>query len=70
MKVKCPKCGKDVDWNNNKWRPFCSQRCKVIDLASWIDGEYRVSGERYTNTGKVFGIDGIDSFEDSDKDTD
>lgn len=27
------------------WRPFCSQRCKLLDLRRWIDGEYRVPGE-------------------------
>jgi endogenous inhibitor of DNA gyrase (YacG/DUF329 family) len=28
-----------------RWRPFCSERCKLFDLARWADGEYRVSGE-------------------------
>jgi len=27
------------------WRPFCSQRCKLQDLARWADGTYRVPGE-------------------------
>ena len=27
------------------WRPFCSERCKVRDLARWADGDYRVPGE-------------------------
>jgi endogenous inhibitor of DNA gyrase (YacG/DUF329 family) len=27
------------------WRPFCSERCKLLDLAKWADGEYRVPGE-------------------------
>jgi endogenous inhibitor of DNA gyrase (YacG/DUF329 family) len=27
------------------WRPFCSERCKLLDLARWVDGEYRVPGE-------------------------
>ena len=27
------------------WRPFCSERCKLQDLANWADGSYRVSGE-------------------------
>jgi endogenous inhibitor of DNA gyrase (YacG/DUF329 family) len=27
------------------WEPFCSERCKVQDLARWIDGAYRVPGE-------------------------
>jgi hypothetical protein len=27
------------------WRPFCSERCKIQDLARWVDGAYRVPGE-------------------------
>jgi endogenous inhibitor of DNA gyrase (YacG/DUF329 family) len=27
------------------WRPFCSERCKILDLAEWADGTYRVAGE-------------------------
>ncbi|MDP6372952.1 MAG: DNA gyrase inhibitor YacG [Vicinamibacterales bacterium] len=30
------------------WRPFCSERCKLIDLGRWIGGEYRLPGERTT----------------------
>jgi uncharacterized protein len=28
------------------WRPFCSERCKLQDLARWADGAYRVPGDR------------------------
>ncbi len=28
-----------------EWRPFCSERCKLQDLARWVDGDYRVAGE-------------------------
>ena len=28
------------------WRPFCSERCKLQDLAQWVDGTYRIAGER------------------------
>ncbi len=27
------------------WRPFCSERCKLLDLARWIDGDYRIPAE-------------------------
>jgi len=30
----------------HKWSPFCSERCKMLDLAKWLDGDYRVPGER------------------------
>jgi uncharacterized protein len=28
-----------------EWVPFCSERCKLLDLARWVDGEYRIAGE-------------------------
>jgi endogenous inhibitor of DNA gyrase (YacG/DUF329 family) len=27
------------------WRPFCSERCRLLDLARWVDGEYRIAGD-------------------------
>ncbi len=27
------------------WRPFCRERCKLLDLARWVDGGYRIAGE-------------------------
>jgi endogenous inhibitor of DNA gyrase (YacG/DUF329 family) len=41
--VACPSCGKSVDWvPASAWRPFCSERCKLIDLGAWADERYRV----------------------------
>ncbi len=38
MKVKCPTCGREAEWSpENKCRPFCSSRCKLIDLGAWLD---------------------------------
>jgi endogenous inhibitor of DNA gyrase (YacG/DUF329 family) len=41
---KCPTCGKPVEWQDNPWRPFCSERCKLIDFDKWTSEEYRVPG--------------------------
>ncbi|HET6420288.1 MAG TPA: DNA gyrase inhibitor YacG [Geobacteraceae bacterium] len=46
MIVNCPVCGKEKEWSGNPFRPFCSERCKNIDLAAWASGEYRISGEK------------------------
>lgn len=41
--VKCPTCGRRVVWSDKeRWRPFCSERCKLIDLGAWADESYRV----------------------------
>ena len=41
--VVCPTCGNPVSWvPENKWRPFCSERCKLIDLGEWATEKFRV----------------------------
>lgn len=42
MKIKCPKCGKDSPFSGNPFRPFCSERCKLLDLGDWLSGGYSV----------------------------
>lgn len=45
-KVKCPTCEKLVIWEpNSLWRPFCSERCKLIDLGEWASEGHRIKGE-------------------------
>ena len=45
MLVKCPRCGKQVEYEGNEFRPFCSERCKMIDLGAWADEEYALPAE-------------------------
>ena len=46
QEVACPTCGRTVVWNKTqKWRPFCSERCKLIDLGEWLTEEKRIPGE-------------------------
>jgi endogenous inhibitor of DNA gyrase (YacG/DUF329 family) len=41
--VKCPSCGAEVRWTpENRFRPFCSARCKQIDLGAWAAEKYRI----------------------------
>lgn len=48
MKTRCPQCNKLVEYTrSNKWRPFCSERCRLIDLGEWIEGNNRIPGEDY-----------------------
>jgi endogenous inhibitor of DNA gyrase (YacG/DUF329 family) len=42
----CPHCGKPSEWEGNPHRPFCSERCKLIDLGRWASGKYRIPGEK------------------------
>jgi uncharacterized protein len=44
--VTCPRCGKQAVFSpTNKWRPFCSERCRLIDLGKWAAEDYRVPVE-------------------------
>jgi len=43
--VRCPICRRDTPWEGNPHRPFCSDRCRVRDLAAWADGRYRIAGD-------------------------
>ena len=40
--MKCPICRKETVWEENPFRPFCSERCRMIDLGKWASEEYRI----------------------------
>ncbi|HEY6292648.1 MAG TPA: DNA gyrase inhibitor YacG [Terriglobia bacterium] len=41
--MRCPICKRETVFEDNPFRPFCSERCKLIDLDNWLAGRYRVS---------------------------
>jgi endogenous inhibitor of DNA gyrase (YacG/DUF329 family) len=43
--VKCPTCGKQVEYEGNEHRPFCSERCQLIDFGAWADEEFSLPTE-------------------------
>jgi endogenous inhibitor of DNA gyrase (YacG/DUF329 family) len=46
MQIICPICKKKSTWEENPWRPFSSERCKLIDLGKWVSEEYKIEGEK------------------------
>jgi uncharacterized protein len=48
--MKCPICDQPVKWQDNPFRPFCSERCKLIDFGRWANEEYRVPGPESPST--------------------
>jgi uncharacterized protein len=42
MIVQCPQCHGETSFEGNPFRPFCSERCKLIDLGKWASEAYRV----------------------------
>ncbi|MDO8303881.1 MAG: DNA gyrase inhibitor YacG [Sedimentisphaerales bacterium] len=55
MNVKCPICKKSVNGTKGedglrpRWLPFCSERCKLIDLGRWLDADYRMTVKQDEN---------------------
>lgn len=46
VSVDCPNCGRKTPFAaSNRWRPFCSERCKTLDLGAWAAERYRIAGE-------------------------
>lgn len=44
--ISCPTCGKKGTWTaENTFRPFCSDRCKLIDLGEWADEQHRIPSD-------------------------
>jgi len=44
LKIKCPHCRKPVAWDGNRYRPFCSEKCRQIDLGNWANENYAIDG--------------------------
>jgi uncharacterized protein len=46
VRVKCPTCGRQIEWSESApFRPFCSERCKLIDLGAWISEQRAIPGD-------------------------
>ena len=45
FRPRCPICREPIVWEGNPDRPFCSERCRLIDLGDWVSERYRVPGE-------------------------
>ena len=52
--VNCPQCGKAVVWDvTNRYRPFCSERCKLVDLGQWATESYRIPETEKTEDSEI-----------------
>jgi uncharacterized protein len=58
--VNCPQCGKAAQWDpSNRFRPFCSERCRLIDLGAWANESYRVA--------RADPVDDLENMEDTSR---
>jgi uncharacterized protein len=51
-KVRCPSCRRLAPWAGNPDRPFCSARCRLLDLGDWVAGRHRIPGESRPDEGE------------------
>lgn len=52
--VKCPTCGKQAEYTGNEYRPFCSERCQLIDFGAWADEKFALPDETSALTEEEF----------------
>jgi len=43
--IKCPRCRSQAIWQGNPSRPFCSEKCRLIDFGRWSNEDYNIPGE-------------------------
>lgn len=48
VEVNCPTCKKRFAYHSSEFRPFCSERCRLIDLGQWLTESYTVPVEKLT----------------------
>jgi len=49
--ITCATCKRIIEWSaDNKWRPFCSERCKLIDLGAWASEKHVIADDNTDNT--------------------
>jgi endogenous inhibitor of DNA gyrase (YacG/DUF329 family) len=46
VRIRCPVCKEPTTWEENRYRPFCSERCKFLDLAAWASEDYKIPGKK------------------------
>lgn len=43
--VKCPTCRREIDWESSPFKPFCSERCRMIDLGAWLSEQRSIPAD-------------------------
>ena len=48
LMVACPRCKKQFNYYSSDFRPFCNEKCRLIDLGQWLNESYTVPVEKLT----------------------
>lgn len=65
--MKCPSCHRLIKWEDNPHRPFCSERCKLLDFGAWANEEYSVPAEEAPPPLEEFDPNSPSTNEDTDR---
>ncbi|QQS45782.1 MAG: DNA gyrase inhibitor YacG [Acidobacteriota bacterium] len=68
VRRRCPYCRRETSWEDNPWKPFCSERCRTIDLGQWASEGYRIpqageSGEILSRLENEESVDGQEKLD-------
>jgi endogenous inhibitor of DNA gyrase (YacG/DUF329 family) len=44
-RVNCPTCQRELAWDTAPFRPFCSERCRLLDLGAWLSEQHAIPGD-------------------------
>jgi uncharacterized protein len=50
-RIQCPTCRRELDWDSAPFRPFCSERCRLVDLGAWLTEQRAIPGEAPASAG-------------------
>ena len=50
-RLACPTCKREIVWEQSPFRPFCSERCRLIDLGAWLTEKHTIPGETAAEEG-------------------
>ena len=51
QRLRCPTCRREIVWSDEfPWRPFCSERCKLVDLGAWLSEAHTIPGDPIDET--------------------
>ncbi|MEE2670776.1 MAG: DNA gyrase inhibitor YacG [Bdellovibrionota bacterium] len=48
LEVKCPQCAVKFDYYSSEFRPFCCEKCKMVDMGQWFSESYKVNGRDFS----------------------
>lgn len=68
IQVKCPTCKSEFNYFDSTFRPFCCERCRLIDLGAWLDESYRVPAKTPVDIEELEAALGIDASEQTSDD--